>query len=512
MNGVCLNSWDEILLEKPMKNNVKNTTKTLKKYVLLPTIPDLICYKSMKIKLIILSAGIFLSTGFLNAQTNVSGGIYQNTTWTLANSPYQVNGSVVVFPGNTLTVEPGVTILINNANAQDIYIETRGSLNLVGTDQLPITVRTTTDTTNIGWQGFVCTSSQGGLLTADRFRISNAATPFAYEAPLSLYQYTNCRFSHCGQAITVGNETILNDCQFRGNTTAVYGWSFFTINNCFFKDNETAINAYSTAFTMTNSTFLENITGLTFSAGVFDSMYIDNCIFQNNGAALSNPNNGKVQNCTFLDNTIGIQGSYVCEIKNNTFSYNELAVNVSVLTSLTNNQINNNTGGVRISDISSSTNAPIITNNEICGNINFNVDNNTNVNYSLLSNCFCDLDSSGIEQYLLDGYDDITKGLINYQVFDSSCTTILTTVLKFNNTAGIDTPQMNYRIENPVLDHLHIQAEVAIADLVLSDLQGKAVRIQSLGNNVFDVSTLSKGCYIIQQINQSPSNIKLIKL
>jgi hypothetical protein len=112
----------------------------------------------------------------------------------------------------------------------------------------------------------------------------------------------------------------------------------------------------------------------------------------------------------------------------------------------------------------------------------------------------------------LDGYDDITKGLINYQVFDSSCTTILTTVLKFNNTAGIDTPQMNYRIENPVLDHLHIQAEVAIADLVLSDLQGKAVRIQSLGNNVFDVSTLSKGCYIIQQINQSPSNIKLIKL
>jgi hypothetical protein len=495
-----------------MKKNVKNTTQNLKKYVRITTIPDLICYKSMKNKLIIILAGIFLSTGFLNAQTNVSGGIYQNTTWTLANSPYQVNGSIVVFPGNTLTVEPGVTILINNANSQNIYIETRGTLNLVGTDQLPITVRTTTDTTNIGWQGFVCTSSQGGLLTADRFRISNAATPFAYEAPLSLYQYTNCRFSHCGQAVTVGNETILNDCQFRGNTTAVYGWSFFTINNCFFKDNETAINAYSTAFTMTNSSFIENITGLTFSAGVFDSMYLDNCIFQNNGAALSNPNNGKVQNCTFLDNTIGIQGSYVCEIKNNTFNYNELAVNVSVLTELTYNEINNNTGGVRISDISSASNAPIITNNEICGNINFNVDNNTNVNYSLLSNCFCDLDSSGIEQYLLDGYDDITKGLINYQVFDSSCSTILITVLKFNSTAGIDASEMKYRIENPILDQLHIQAEVAISDLVLSDLQGKEIRIQSLGNNVFDVSTLAKGCYVIQHINQSPSNIKLIKL
>ena len=487
-------------------------TQNLKKYARITTIPVLICYKSMKNKLIILFAGVLLSLSTFNAQTNVSGGIYQNTTWTLANSPYQVNGSIVVFPGNTLTVEPGVTILINNANAQNIYIETRGTLNLVGTDQLPITVRTTTDTTNIGWQGFICTSSQGGSLTADRFRISNATTPFAYEAPLSLYQYTNCRFSHCGQAVTLGNETILNDCQFRGNTTAVYGWSFFTINNCFFKDNETAINAYSTAFTMTNSTFLENNLGLTFSAGVFDSMYIADCIFQNNVTALSNPNNGKIQNCSFLDNTIGIQGSYVCEIKNNTFNYNELAVNVSALTALTNNEINNNTGGVRISDISSASNAPIITNNEICGNINFNVDNNTNVNYSLLSNCFCDLDSSGIEQYLLDGYDDITKGLINYQVFDSSCTTILTTVLKFNGTAGIEDYEMNYRIENPVLDQLHIQAETAISDLVLNDLQGKEIRIQSSGNNVFDVSSLAKGCYVIQQINQSHSNIKLIKL
>jgi hypothetical protein len=512
MNGSCLVFWAENSLEKPIKKNVKNTTQNLKKHVLLPTIPDLICYKNMKNKLIIILAAFFLTTGFLHAQTNVSGGIYQNTTWTLANSPYQVNGSIVVFPGNTLTVEPGVTILINNANAQNIYIETRGSLNLVGTDQLPITVRTTTDTTNIGWQGFICTSSQGGQLTADRFSISNALVPFNYESPLSTYQYTNCKFSHCGQVVTVGNETILNNCQFRNNTSAVYGWSYFTINNCFFKDNETAINAYSTAFTMTNSTFIENNTALTFSAGVFDSMYIDNCVFQNNNIGISSPNNGRIENCTFLDNTIGIQGSYVCEIKNNTFNYNDLAVNVSVLTELTNNEINNNTGGVRISDISSASNGPIITNNEICGNINFNVDNNTNVNYSLLSNCFCDLDSIGIEQYLLDGYDDITKGLINYQVFDSSCTTILTTVLKFNSTAGIEDSEMNYRIENPVLDQLHIQAEIAISDLVLSDLQGKEIRIQPLGNNVFDVSTLAKGCYVIQQINKTPSNIKLIKL
>lgn len=65
----------------------------------------------MKKRYTILSGLAFVLAFNLQAQTVVSGGIYQNTTWTLANSPYQVNGSIVVFPGNTLTVEPGVTIL-----------------------------------------------------------------------------------------------------------------------------------------------------------------------------------------------------------------------------------------------------------------------------------------------------------------------------------------------------------------------------------------------------------------
>jgi len=72
------------------------------------------------------------------AQTLVSGGIYQNTTWTLAGSPYEVTGSIVVFPGKTLNIEPGVEIRINNLTSNNIYIETRGTINCVGTDALPI--------------------------------------------------------------------------------------------------------------------------------------------------------------------------------------------------------------------------------------------------------------------------------------------------------------------------------------------------------------------------------------
>lgn len=47
-----------------------------------------------------------------SAQTNVQGGIYANTTWTLANSPYVMTGSIVVFPGKTLTIQPGVVVKV----------------------------------------------------------------------------------------------------------------------------------------------------------------------------------------------------------------------------------------------------------------------------------------------------------------------------------------------------------------------------------------------------------------
>ena len=61
--------------------------------------------------IMVLNVGIYNE---LNAQTNVSGNITTNTTWSAINSPYTLIGYVYINSGATLTIESGVTIVMQN--------------------------------------------------------------------------------------------------------------------------------------------------------------------------------------------------------------------------------------------------------------------------------------------------------------------------------------------------------------------------------------------------------------
>ncbi len=61
--------------------------------------------------------------GTVQASTDVIGIISADTTWTKANSPYNLTGPVAVDDGVTLTVEPGVTV-----NLRGYYIRVNGTL------------------------------------------------------------------------------------------------------------------------------------------------------------------------------------------------------------------------------------------------------------------------------------------------------------------------------------------------------------------------------------------------
>jgi hypothetical protein len=168
-------------------------------------------------------------------------------------------------------------------------------------------------------------------------------------------------------------------------------------------------------------------------------------------------------------------------------------------------------GGLLISNVSSVQDSPAIYNNEICSNINFAVNNNTNMNYSLLSNCFCDLDSAGIEAMIIDGYDDIIKGLINYQIYDSSCTVLLGTILKYGPGAGLEELGLEITFENPVQNELRILGEAAFEVIQVADLSGKSYDFKSLGNNTFDVSIIPAGFYMLNSVDNKLARRGFVK-
>lgn len=72
--------------------------------------------------------------------TTVGGAITEDTTWTVDGSPYQVAKTVIVPEDVTLTIEPGVTVLRDEA-ANNLYslFEVGGTLSAEGTDAAPVT-------------------------------------------------------------------------------------------------------------------------------------------------------------------------------------------------------------------------------------------------------------------------------------------------------------------------------------------------------------------------------------
>ena len=139
------------------------------------------------------------------------------------------------------------------------------------------------------------------------------------------------------------------------------------------------------------------------------------------------------------------------------------------------------------------------------------------MNYSLLENCFCGLDSSAIELSIIDGNDDISKGLINYDVYDVTCTTISKTVLKFINPGTASTDNLESSISyqvfpNPFQNEITIQSENNIDHLQLFSIEGRLIlEFENLNttNYLLTIPELENGIYtlvinesIIKQINK----------
>ena len=115
------------------------------------------------------------------AQTNVGPGtVLNDTTWTVANGPYDVRGDLVIAAGATLTIEPGVQVNVHPTGAGGLFNNTEivvlGRLVAQGTEAAPVSIQPTPPIAGhdplASWAGIILQSAVGGSF--DHVAISNA--------------------------------------------------------------------------------------------------------------------------------------------------------------------------------------------------------------------------------------------------------------------------------------------------------------------------------------------------
>lgn len=387
---------------------------------------------------------LLLLTSLQVSATNVSGGIYTNTTWTLSNSPYIVTSDIVVFEGARLLIEPGVEVLVNN----NCIIEVRGQIAAIGKVAKKIVIKgNTTGNELMFWRGIVFIGTSDPLGRGDQAffshcNISNAQTCFdfnvAYHGP---YIFKNCTFNYNNHINNDGGmgRMLFDSCRIVNNN---YGFSYFQfggrIANCVFDNN---INGAEGSDTIVNCSFT-NHSGIALQP----YGYTKNCELRNNNTAVK---------CLF--NSV-----------NNTF---------------TNNKIHDNTVGI---EIRSYFNGSILfRDNEICDNEVYNVKLMTNNNCNISGNCWCSTDSVAIRSKIYDGYTDISRGLVTFGPVHTVCN-FTVGVKTYANTASVNV------YPNPVIagDWLHIRSSVAVdvSKLKMIDVMGRVHSFDTYSGSNKDVA------------------------
>ncbi|MDJ0839137.1 MAG: leucine-rich repeat domain-containing protein [Acidobacteriota bacterium] len=285
--------------------------------------------------------------------------------WTRAESPYTLNEDLIIVEGGSLTVEPGVEVILG----PNVGILVRGTLTADATAEDPIVFRGQTRGMN-AWEGIRIATDQGGNASLTFVHISDAAVGFSADC--------------CWE----GGPITITDSVFSGNDVGIGGYAGWdmTITRCRFTGNNAAVTGADKV--ITDSTFSDNGFGLSST----ERVDVYNSTFTGNGTALMG-GRGLVTGCELTGNDIAVQGF---------FEGFELAVNT----------IASNRVGVILSSYNTTV-APVYDNN-IYGNTDYNLKMNFPANFAVNRNWWGTKDACEIEALLFDGCDDTAYGLAVY--------------------------------------------------------------------------------------------------
>lgn len=304
------------------------------------------------------------------ASTQVSGIILSDSTWTKANSPYDLMGNVLVNNGVKLTIEPGVTV-----NLGSYYIMVNGTLGASGNSVNQISFnggQITFTKYSVAWNE----SNGSGCL------IENAILNSTLEVNSGVRISNSLVHSHINVAYTPVATLILNSI-LRGGIN-IYREGMATISRNTILNNGVTLNPENTA---SNTTILGNT--------------ISGCATGISSGFSMNSNHVLIEGNVIVNNTKGIgitdwfpQSPGTATMRNNTIANNTIGI-----------WLENGTGYT-------------IARNNIYGNSNYNIELHTPSDIVATYNWWGTTNETLIDEYIYDYYDgDFLLGRVFYKPY-----------------------------------------------------------------------------------------------
>ncbi|MFB3889046.1 MAG: right-handed parallel beta-helix repeat-containing protein [Candidatus Bathyarchaeia archaeon] len=352
----------------------------------------------------------FGGESFVVAQygTNVSGIIGVDTTWTETNSPYTLTGNILVSNGITLTIEPGVTVNLN-----DYYIKVNGTLVARGTSTSRIYMtRTTTKTDPIsgdialrfteyssGW------NPQTGTGSIIENAIINSSLYCEHASPMISQNTIRGIITSKAASSTINRNTINGEISLQGGSQVIS-------RNTIVGDrtyNGISISEKNTAF-VSGNTITGSFYGSAISIGDSSPIISDNTIAGSFiGVAIDIGGGSPTIQRNLISNDL---------ISSSVFAWRGgIGVSVASTATIEQNTIAKNSIGILLAgDVSNSQKVTIV-NNNIIESLNYSLKLSGPVSVDVTNNWWGTTDTGLIDRRIYDFNDNFEMGKVNYMPF-----------------------------------------------------------------------------------------------
>lgn len=320
----------------------------------------------LNVSLLVLA--LLASFGAVHASTEVNGTVAVHTTWTKANSPYDLTGPIVIPQGAILTIEAGVTVNLNS-----YYILVNGTLDARGNSSSSIHIN-------------------GGGNGVD----NNGNTIY----PITFTPLSNDWNEQVGVGCIIEHTVLDSSSLFIVSSPKICNNTF---KNSHIKVTSTWIGSGATWYS-SSPVISDNLLNGTGDFGI-QTFYSSGTISKNTISGFST--GIELQSAT---STV-VQGNYITE---NTDGIKLVVHQAPVSVQIKENTITSNENGISLVRQVTAVNSPSIHENNIYSNLNYNIKLSVPDNVDATYNWWGTTELSVIDELINDNADDSTLGTVNY--------------------------------------------------------------------------------------------------